>query len=109
MTTDQAALDKNALSELHPAPSFLSQARRQPLIMLGFVLLVIFVLAAVFAPQLSPTDPLKGQVVNSLKPPSPAHLFCTDKPGREIVRCVMCGALVRTFRSVFSQLKSPVD
>ena len=97
MTTDQAALDKNALSELHPAPSFLSQARRQPLIMLGFVLLVIFVLAAVFAPQLSPTDPLKGQVVNSLKPPSPAHLFGTDKLGREIVSRLLYGARISLF------------
>ena len=97
MITQQARLNTDTNSEVRPAPSFISQARRQPLIVVGFVLLLIFVLAAMFAPQLSPTDPLKGQVINSLKPPSLAHVFGTDKLGREIVSRLLYGARISLF------------
>ena len=50
MITQQARLNTDTNSEVRPAPSFISQARRQPLIVVGFVLLLIFVLAAMFAP-----------------------------------------------------------
>lgn len=97
MITQQARLNTDTNTEVRPAPSFISQARRQPLIVVGFVLLLIFVLAAIFAPQLSPTDPLKGQVINSLKPPSLAHPFGTDKLGREIVSRLLYGARISLF------------
>lgn len=97
MITRQARLNTDTNTEVRPAPSFISQARRQPLIVVGFVLLLIFVLAAIFAPQLSPTDPLKGHVINSLKPPSLAHPFGTDKLGREIVSRLLYGARISLF------------
>lgn len=97
ITARPGAYKRDALTEVRPAPSFVSQAVRQPLIMVGFVVLLLFVLAAIFAPVLSPSDPLRGQVVNSLKPPSAAHLFGTDKLGREIVSRLLYGARISLF------------
>jgi len=50
----------------------------------GSVILLIFVLAAVFAPQVAPQDPYKQDFsAGSLPPFSPGHLLGTDDLGRD--------------------------
>lgn len=58
--------------------------RRWPTLVCGIVLLGILVLLAIFAPWISHFDPLKHDLVSSLKPPSMAHWFGTDNFGRDI-------------------------
>ena len=69
--------------------------QRDRLAAIGAAIVVLVVLTAVFAPWLAPypqdagtaTDP-----VNSLLPPSWAHLFGTDQVGRDVLSRVIFGA-----------------
>ncbi|HEU5013188.1 MAG TPA: nickel transporter permease [Roseiflexaceae bacterium] len=70
----------------------LGRAFRQPAVLVGFLIFALFVLLAVFAPLISPYDPLGQNVVDGLKPPSAQYLFGTDKLGRDIFSRVLYGA-----------------
>ncbi len=83
-------------------------ALRQPAVAVGTVVLVLFVLAALFAPLLSPNDPLAQNVLDGLKPPSADHLFGTDKLGRELVSRLLYGARISLFVGVTVVLLSSV-
>lgn len=57
------------------------------------VLALLIILAAVFAPVLTGgVDPLKGSLSDALEGPSSAHIFGTDKMGRDIYTRVIYGA-----------------
>jgi peptide/nickel transport system permease protein len=75
----------------------IAYALRQPAITVGVVIMVFFVLLALFAPLLSPTDPLEPNIANSLKPPSAEHLLGTDKLGREVLSRLLYGARISLF------------
>jgi peptide/nickel transport system permease protein len=56
--------------------------------------LLVFVLAAVFAPLLTPYDPIALDLAAGLQPPSLAHPFGTDQLGRDILTRVIFGARI---------------
>ena len=57
------------------------------------ILAILIILAAVFAPVLTGgVDPLKGSLTDALEAPSKAHIFGTDKMGRDIYARVIYGA-----------------
>ena len=57
------------------------------------ILAILIILAAVFAPVLTGgVDPLKGSLTEALEAPSKAHIFGTDKMGRDIYARVIYGA-----------------
>jgi peptide/nickel transport system permease protein len=61
--------------------------------------LVVMIVAAIFAPQLAPYDPLQTTLSQRLAPPafaggSQAHLLGTDKLGRDILSRIMFGSRV---------------
>ena len=57
------------------------------------ILAVVIILVAVFAPVVSGgVDPLKGSLDEALLAPSKAHIFGTDKMGRDIFARVIYGA-----------------
>lgn len=57
----------------------------------GSVLLLI-VLAAVFAPFVAPLDPIDGRMINRLKPiGTPGHLLGTDELGRDMLSRLIWG------------------
>ncbi len=56
-----------------------------------FILALVVVGVAVFAPQLAPNDPLDAVMVESLQAPSSAHPFGTDKLGRDLLSRVIFG------------------
>ena len=57
------------------------------------ILAILIVLAAIFAPVLTGgVDPLKGSLTEALEAPSKAHIFGTDKMGRDIYSRVIYGA-----------------
>jgi peptide/nickel transport system permease protein len=64
--------------------------RRGAMVGLGFV--VFFVLMALFAPWLSPQDPLATSWSAVRKAPSAAHWFGTDEIGRDVLSRVIWGA-----------------
>jgi peptide/nickel transport system permease protein len=68
--------------------------RRQPLAALGILLLIGFVLVAVFAPLLAPHDPAALNLSDRLASPAPDHLFGTDELGRDILSRTLYGARI---------------
>jgi peptide/nickel transport system permease protein len=86
------------LSQQNNPASWSQQAcrllRREPLACAGAALLLGFVLAAVFAPALSPFDPAQLNLSGRLLSPSAAHWFGTDELGRDILSRVLFGARI---------------
>ena len=62
--------------------------------MVGGAIVLAVVLIAIFAPLLSPYDPLEIEVNRRLVGPAPAHLFGTDNLGRDILSRVIHGARI---------------
>lgn len=58
---------------------------------LGFL---AFILAAIFAPLLTPYDPIKLDATTGLQPPSLAHPFGTDQLGRDVLTRVIYAARI---------------
>ena len=58
----------------------------------GAVIVVSFVLLALFAPWVAPYDPLKLDVLNKLQGPSLAHLAGTDQLGRDTLSRLIWGS-----------------
>jgi len=81
----------------------LRRAAAAPLAPLGAVVLLLAVLAAVFAPLLSPHDPLRQDLDRALARPGRVHLLGTDNVGRDVLARVIWGtrvSLVAGFGSV---------
>ena len=55
-------------------------------------LVVLLALAAIFAPQLTPYNPLKARMRDAYQAPSAQHWFGTDKLGRDCFTRVLYGA-----------------
>jgi peptide/nickel transport system permease protein len=67
---------------------------KRPRILIGGALLLLLILSALFAPLLSPYDPVEVNVSESLEAPSPRHLFGTDDLGRDVFSRTLYGARV---------------
>jgi peptide/nickel transport system permease protein len=68
----------------------------------GALVVVLVVLMALFAPVVSPYDPLKQDVNNLLSPPSPLHPFGTDNTGRDVLSRVIWGSRVSLIAGLVS-------
>ena len=68
--------------------------RKDPLALIGLVVLVIFALAAIFAGQISPFDPTEQHLSDVLKAPSETYRFGTDQFGRDILSRVIHGTQI---------------
>ena len=64
----------------------------RPLVVAAAVIVLLFLLAAIFAPFLSPYDPYETDITGALKGPTAAHILGTDKLGRDIATRLMYGA-----------------
>lgn len=69
-------------------------ARHHPLAAVGAVLVVIFIVFALFAPWIAPQDPAAIDLPARLNGPSHAHWFGTDELGRDILSRVIYGARI---------------
>jgi ABC-type dipeptide/oligopeptide/nickel transport system permease subunit len=65
---------------------------RRPLAVVGLLVALTFVLAAVFAPVVAPHDPSTIDVNALLAPPSHDHLLGTDELGRDVLSRTIFGA-----------------
>jgi peptide/nickel transport system permease protein len=82
------------VAETRGGRSIAGAVRRQPLAALGLMLLVLFVVCAVFAPWLAPQDPAQLDLKGRLMGPSAAHWFGTDELGRDILSRTLFGARI---------------
>ena len=67
---------------------------RDPLGLVGLVIIALFVVSAVFAPLIAPYDPIEIDVMARLEGPSAAHLLGTDQLGRDTFSRVIWGGQV---------------
>ena len=75
------------------------QVFRSPKTKIGLMVVIIFALAAIFAPVLAPHDPLLVDVSIKLKNPSAAYPLGTDQLGRCILSRLLWGS-----QPVFTEL-----
>jgi peptide/nickel transport system permease protein len=67
---------------------------RQPVAMIGLVVVVGWIVVAVFAPLIAPFDPDKPDATAMYASPNADHLFGTDDLGRDIFSRVVYGARI---------------
>ncbi len=89
------------IAELSLAPKIdspirrgLRALRRNPMAMLGLVIIVFWALAAIIAPFSSIRDPLSQRIGDRLQPPSATYWFGTDELGRDVFSRVIYGARI---------------
>jgi len=68
--------------------------RKDPLGIMGLVIIVLILLATIFASILSPYDPLEVDVYNRLASPTWQHWLGTDQLGRDVLTRVLYGGRV---------------
>ena len=79
---------------------FLDELRRHPLALLGGIIVLAYVLAAIFAPQITPHDPTMGNLRQRFLPPAwqeggdTAYLLGTDDQGRDLLTRIILGARI---------------
>jgi len=61
-------------------------------VIITFLILLVILTAAIFAPVISPYNPNKLNLYESLQSPSVTHLLGTDKSGRDIFSRILFGA-----------------
>ena len=77
-------------------------ARRYPLGAAGAVIIVIFVLSAIFADFIAPLDPLQTNAAASLGAPDSTYYLGADKMGRDLFSRIVYGARVSLIVAVSS-------
>jgi peptide/nickel transport system permease protein len=78
--------------------------RSFPLATIGGIIVLVFVLVAVFAPQAAPHDPNKMNLENALEAPGAEFLLGTDYSGRDMLSRLIFGARISLFISITSVL-----
>jgi peptide/nickel transport system permease protein len=84
-----AAITYKIPQRRHPALQFMLH---QPLGAAGLVFIVVMALLAIFAPQVSPYDPLAIDYAGMLAAPSWQHWMGTDAYGRDVLTRIIYGA-----------------
>ena len=85
-----------------PWKSFAGHLLRDPLAMIGLILVVIIVGSAILAPVLVPHDPNKINVRYRLKGPSAEHWIGTDQIGRDVLSRIIMGSRIALQVALFS-------
>lgn len=68
--------------------------KKSPLAMIGLGIILIIVLAAIFAPLICPYDPYVQDLRNALAKPSAEHLLGTDSFGRDLFTRIIYGSRI---------------
>ena len=82
--------------------------KRNKSALVGLGMILALILIAVFAPLLSPHDPLDQSVINKFAPPSREHLLGTDDYGRDVFSRIIYGTRVALEVGVYSVLLGAV-
>ncbi|SOC90925.1 peptide/nickel transport system permease protein [Rhizobium sp. AN5] len=89
-----ADITSTAQPARNPTVLFIRRLLKRKTVAAGLIVLLVFVLLAVFAPMIAPYSPSKLSIVNRLKPPSELYWFGTDEFGRDVFsRTIFAGRL----------------
>ncbi|HET7566281.1 MAG TPA: ABC transporter permease, partial [Gemmatimonadaceae bacterium] len=81
----------------------IARLRRDPRALIGLAVVVLLVIAALFAPLLARHDPTRIDLVHQLEPPSLAHWMGTDFQGRDVWARLIYGARISLLVGIISQ------
>jgi peptide/nickel transport system permease protein len=89
------------ISSVSEAPPRVNELRRffrvflgRGLVVFGSVIILIFLILAIFAPQIAPYDPLYRNLDEALQQPNANHLLGTDAIGRDTLSRLIYGARI---------------
>ena len=68
--------------------------RRNPVVIVGLIVVIGWILLALLAPTIAPRDPLQQNVSSRLQSPNPTALMGTDELGRDIFSRVLYGGRI---------------
>lgn len=80
----------------------LKRLLRSPSAVAGAVIVLLLILAGIFAPLLTPFDPVRQDLRSVLQPPSATHLLGTDNLGRDVLARILYGARLTLFIGAFA-------
>jgi peptide/nickel transport system permease protein len=96
MNTETASV--TTYNELPPQTSsvrrFVRVLTARKVVVIAILILLVTILAAVFAPLIAPFEPYKQNLSQSLHQPSSEHLLGTDMLGRDVLSRIIYGARV---------------
>lgn len=92
--TDRSVVIKQSMSQPKQSKlkDFLSVLMLNKAALVGAVIIVFYILIAIFAPLLAPYDPYAIKLENKLMPPSGDHWMGTDDKGRDILSRIIYGS-----------------
>lgn len=79
---------------------FLRHLRRHPAAVVGLALLLVQIIAIIFAPWLTSYSPVEADPLSSLQPPSAEHWFGTDVSGMDIYARVIYATRINLLISI---------
>jgi len=68
--------------------------KKRPIAVIGFFIVLVFIVIAFVAPLIAPYDPYATDFKNMLAKPSSAHLLGTDELGRDILSRILYGSRI---------------
>ncbi len=80
--------------EIAARPRQLPLLLRNPLTLIGLILIVFFAISALMAPAIAPMDPSDQILSLRLKPPFPGHWLGMDQLGRDVLSRLLFGARI---------------
>lgn len=97
-------MDENLKSQIGEEETFLAlmkrMVRENKLAVFSAVVILLFIIAAVLAPVISPYGLSEMDLRNRLSPPGAGHLFGTDEAGRDILTRLLYGSRVSLLTGV---------
>ncbi len=75
-----------------PSAIIVRKLLRRKLVLAGAAILMVVTLLALFAPWVTPYDPMAMKISDRMQSPSVAHWFGTDELGRDVFSRVVFGA-----------------
>jgi peptide/nickel transport system permease protein/oligopeptide transport system permease protein len=89
------------ISSVNEAPPRVNELRRffrvflgRGLVVFGVVIILAFLIIAIFAPQIAPYDPLNRNLEEALQQPNAQHLLGTDAIGRDTLSRLIYGTRI---------------
>jgi peptide/nickel transport system permease protein len=104
MNTASAATRPRTAVPLSPRRLAARRFLHRPVAVGGLMVVVVFIMVAVFAPLIAPADPIATSWSAIRKAPSLAHWMGTDENGRDVLSRVIFGARASLLAGVVSVL-----
>lgn len=103
-----AAGEAERIPAIRPRRRYWATLRKHKGILAGGIVLIVLVVAAVFAPLIVTNDPQRISAYTHLRAPNAYYFFGTDSQGRDVFSRVIYGARLSLFVGFFTSLTTIV-